>query len=247
MSADLISLPIFQEAPIELRMPLAERCALRRYQNKAVIYEQGAHAAAAYGVVSGAVRLETRTAEGSVALTAIVPPNLWVGEVPLCVRRPRHSTAIASGPTTLVELPEQAFEELLDAYPQMGRLVLRWVALKEMVMRAYAAEAATLPLEQRLARRLLPLSRMWGQWQDDGGLRIELDLTQEDLGQMLGATRQRINQIMGDWERRGILATRYRRVVLYDIAALEAQSGPLAQAVRDLFDASKNPGAERWA
>jgi CRP-like cAMP-binding protein len=49
-----------------------------------------------------------------------------------------------------------------------------------------------------------------------GGLLLELYLPQETLGQLIGATRQRVNQIVKEWEAAGLISHRYGRVVLHD-------------------------------
>lgn len=234
MPPSIISLPILRDMPAEVRAGIAEHAVLRTHPHKAVLFRQQDHASAVFGIVTGAVRLETPAISGAVAISALVPPHVWLGEVSMCDGRPHGVSAICNGPTTVLELPARGFEQLMSTVPEMARVVLGWVCLKERVNRQYAAEASTLPLEQRLARRVLPLLRVWGVPLESGAMQIDIDITQDDLGHMLGASRQRINQIIGDWEQRGWLSNRYRRLVVHDRAALEAVAGPIAPVFDEL-------------
>ena len=69
------------------------------------------------------------------------------------------------------------------------------------------------------AKQLLNLARSYGVKEHDG-IRINLHLPQEDLAQLLGASRQRINAMLSDWAKQGWIAVHYGHVTLHNSAAL---------------------------
>jgi CRP-like cAMP-binding protein len=84
------------------------------------------------------------------------------------------------------------------------------------------ADAVSLPLENRLARQLLQLARRFGQRDADGLLRIALKLSQQDVADLLGASRQRVNAGLKKLERSGVLRGAAGRWEVRDLEALEA-------------------------
>jgi CRP-like cAMP-binding protein len=84
----------------------------------------------------------------------------------------------------------------------------------------------TRPLAARLARQLLLLARSYGVAEGDGTIRIGLALAQEDLAQLLGASRQRVNQELKSLEREGAVRVEPSRLVVLSRERLMALSEP---------------------
>src|SRR3546814_14317403 len=78
-------------------------------------------------------------------------------------------------------------------------------------------------LEQRMAATLAHLGRIHG-IAADGGTELGLRLPQEQLGAMLGVTRQSVNRVLRDMERAGVIAIDYTRITIRDAAALDGRS-----------------------
>jgi CRP/FNR family transcriptional regulator, cyclic AMP receptor protein len=82
-------------------------------------------------------------------------------------------------------------------------------------------DAAFLPLPNRLAQRLLVLADLYGRDAADGGVRISLQLSQTELGQMMGTTRESVNRHLQAWRRRGWIGLDRGSVVIRDRDALQ--------------------------
>jgi len=82
-------------------------------------------------------------------------------------------------------------------------------------------DLATRPLQARLARQLLLLAKSYGIPEGEE-IRIGLALAQEDLAQLLGASRQRVNQELKGFEREGVLRVEPARLVVLSRAKLLA-------------------------
>ena len=112
------------------------------------------------------------------------------------------------------------FRALLARFPELPIHFLKLQSARLRLLFAAMADVNALSLEARLARQLLNLARSYGVPEQDG-IRINLHLPQEDLGQLLGASRQRINAQLSDWAKLGWIAVHYGHVTLHDSAALE--------------------------
>jgi CRP-like cAMP-binding protein len=76
-------------------------------------------------------------------------------------------------------------------------------------------------VDERLARRLLDLARRFGV-KADGGTRIETRLTQQELAELVGTTRETLAHTLADFRRRGLLDTEHHLVVIRDAERLAA-------------------------
>jgi CRP/FNR family transcriptional regulator, cyclic AMP receptor protein len=98
--------------------------------------------------------------------------------------------------------------------------LLRLEAQRLHVLLAALEQYSLQSIEQRLASRLLMLAVPYGV-SSAQGIKIELHLPQETLAQLVGVTRQRINQILKDWQREGLIDHQYGQVTLLDEARFE--------------------------
>jgi CRP-like cAMP-binding protein len=87
---------------------------------------------------------------------------------------------------------------------ELNRLCMDWLCFANRAVWNSLTASLTLPLPQRLAQQLLGLMQGWGE-RAQRGVRIATKVSHEDLAEMLGATRQRIHQIMHEWEAEGIV------------------------------------------
>lgn len=90
---------------------------------------------------------------------------------------------------------------------------------------ALAESYATHALEKRFAGRLLTLGLVYGTRSPDG-LEVQLRLPQEILARLAGVSRQRVNQLLKEWESQGLVRHGYGRITLGDVAAFERLAEP---------------------
>jgi len=102
-----------------------------------------------------------------------------------------------------------------EAHPALLRALLVQQSRRLRLAFALLEDAATSPLEARLARQLVNLAASYGRREADGTV-IDLHLPQDELAQLMGVSRQRINQALKAWERNGALRQRYGRIVIVD-------------------------------
>lgn len=209
----------FQELPEEISGQLAALSTRRKLHDGEMLYAKGDVPDGLYGVLRGRIRTSAVSAEGKELLVALFEPGNWFGEISMFDGLGRTHDGVAVGETEVLVLPQQKFLALLkqnpDLYPYFLKMLCRKVrlALSEMEGMYF------LSVPVRLARRLLTLSRAYGRQTSDG-IMIDLHLPQDDLGRMLGVTRQSISRILKLWEEQSWIKLQYGRLVLCDESAL---------------------------
>ena len=173
-----------------------------------------------FGILSGAIRICSTSPDGKESVVAYLEPGNWFGEISLFDGIPRTHDGIAHGATELLVVAPADFRALLAKYPELPIHFLKLQSARLRLLFAAMEDINTLPLEARLAKQLLNLARSYGVTEQDG-IRINLHLPQEDLAQLLGASRQRINAQLADWARQGWIAVHFGHVTLLDSVALE--------------------------
>lgn len=165
------------------------------------------------GVAKGTVRVSSVSLSGKQITLTYVEPGTWFGDISLFDGLPRTHDAHAHGETTLLVVRKPDFMELLHQHVELYDALLRLNCRRLRLMFNVIEDLNTLPLAARLAKQLLLLARSYGIPQGHE-IRIGLQLAQEDLAQLLGASRQRVNQELKAFEREGIVRIEPTRLVV---------------------------------
>lgn len=210
----------FRDLPAALADAIVSEGVMRRYRDQ-LIYAEGDAPNGLFALLSGEVRVRhTGHDAGSTALM-ILSPGGWFGEAAMVDGQPRSSDALAVGPVRALQITPAVFARLtagdVEHYARFARLVC---AQYRAAMK-YIVSTSNLPLRVRLAKRLVALAESHGV--DTGqGRRIDLQLSQEVLADMVGVSRQSLNKALGQLRRDGLVATRYAEVTVRDAAGLQA-------------------------
>ena len=196
-----------------LRQDILARGRLRRLADGDALATRGTPAESWCGVARGAVRISSTSLAGKPITLTYAEPGTWFGDIALFDGLPRTHDADAHGATTLLVVRKPDFKELLAQHVELYDALLRLNCRRLRLMFDQVEELNTKPLQARLARQLLLLAKSYGIAQGDD-IRIGLQLAQEDLAQLLGASRQRVNQELKGFERQGAVRVEPTRLVV---------------------------------
>jgi CRP-like cAMP-binding protein len=211
--------PWFAKLSPALQHDILARATVRRLPDGAPLAARGSPAEEWIGVARGAVRVSTVSMAGKLVTLTYVEPGTWFGDIALFDGLPRTHDADTHGPTTLLTVRKPDFQALLARHVELYDALLRLNCRRLRLMFNHYEELNTRPLRSRLARQLLLLARSYGVSQGEA-IRIGLQLAQEDLAQLLGASRQRVNQELKRLERDGVLIVEPARIVVRSREAL---------------------------
>jgi CRP/FNR family transcriptional regulator, cyclic AMP receptor protein len=196
-----------------LRQAILARALVRRLSDGALLTSRGAPAEEWCGVAKGAVRVSSVSLSGKQVTLTYVEPGVWFGDISLFDGLPRTHDANAHGETTLLVVRKPDFKQLLSLHTELYEALLRLNCRRLRLMFDVVEDLNTRPLASRLAKQVLLLARSYGIAQGEE-IRIGLALAQEDLAQLLGASRQRVNQELKGFERDGAVRIEPTRLVV---------------------------------
>ena len=203
----------FSKLSPPLREAILLRAVVRRVADGAVLSARGAAAEEWCGVAKGAVRVSSVSLAGKQITLTYVEPGTWFGDISLFDGLPRTHDAHAHGETTLLVVRKADFKELLSQHAELYDALLRLNCRRLRLLFDVVEDLNTRPLAARLAKQILLLARSYGIAQGEE-IRIGLQLAQEDLAQLLGASRQRVNQELKSFERDGAVRIEPTRLVV---------------------------------
>jgi CRP/FNR family transcriptional regulator, cyclic AMP receptor protein len=184
------------------------------------VFREGEDGRELYVVLTGKVKLGRHSADGRENVIAVLGPGDLFGELSLFDDTTRAASATAVTETELAALDHAAFDRWLTERPAVSRVILRVLARRLRMANESLSDLVFADVPGRVAKALLGLADRFGTSEADGAVRVEHDLTQEELAQLVGASRETVNKALSDFATRGWLRLDGRAVVLIDAERL---------------------------
>jgi CRP/FNR family transcriptional regulator/CRP/FNR family cyclic AMP-dependent transcriptional regulator len=198
---------------------LAKRSLKRRFKRGDIIFLKDDPGQSMFIVEDGAVRIYIPGSQGADLTLAVMQPGEFFGDLSLLDGRPRSASAEASRDSVLLTLERDDLEELVRSRPDAALAILAVIAQRLRETDQMATDLAFLDVSGRLARRLLDLASSYGKQRENGVL-ITAPITQEELANMIGVTRESVNRNLGAFRREGLIGREGRRILVLDEARL---------------------------
>ncbi|MGD9944130.1 MAG: Crp/Fnr family transcriptional regulator [Burkholderiaceae bacterium] len=215
--------PWFAALSDRFQQDVVARASMRFIDKGTRLFSRGDPGCVWYGLLEGAIQIGGTSSAGRAAVLTFYLPGAWFGEPSLLDGGPRMYDASAHIAAQLLVVGAADFEELLSRHPEFSRSLLKLECERLRVMAIAMEATATHSPEQRLAGRLVEMARSYGS-PTERGHRIDLNLPQETLAQVVGISRQRVNQIFKLWSQEGLIEQHYGHLVLLDQTKLEAMA-----------------------
>jgi CRP-like cAMP-binding protein len=209
----LARISLFENLQAEELEQLSALLRSRRYAKGEVIFHQGDIGTALYIVRKGQVAIRLSSDDGKEAILALLDRGDFFGELALLEEEPRSTDAIAREEVDLLSLQREDFRRFLEERPQLAMKLLS--ALTRLVRRVTQLihDATFLDARTRLVRVLLELAEHQGQSGADGVV-INQRLTQSELANLCGLTRESTNKWLRFYVREGLLTYEGGRITL---------------------------------
>ncbi len=161
-----------------------------------VLVHQGEASGELFTVIQGRLKVVSTAPEGDEVLLSVVGAGEVFGELALLDDLPRSATVCAVEHCRLLVVPRASFRPLLLRMPTLGLRLLQIMAGHVRRLSARTEDATTLDVRTRLAKTLHELGTRFGIPGPRGSIRITLRLSQQELGRLVGATREMINKCL---------------------------------------------------
>lgn len=179
-----------------------------------------------YVLLEGTLKVHAAQPDGKQVILAVLGPGEVVGELSAVDSLGRSATVTALEPCTLLVMDGDSFRDCLRSLPALAQNLVLVLSRRLRLANVQLQALAGLDADGRLARQLLAFAAEYGEDAGDGAVRIPLRLTQEDLASLIGASRVRVNQLLGTYRHLGLVSSdRGRRLTVRDRDALERHCG----------------------
>jgi CRP-like cAMP-binding protein len=209
--------PIFRDLDQAALDQLCRYSKARSIKRGTVVFSKGDPGNALFAVVKGTVRIGVTSAEGREAVFNIIEPGELFGEIALLDGRERTADAVATSDCELLVIERREFLPFVESQPLLAvKLIdllcarLRWISDH--------VEQIVLPnLPGRLAKALVRLAERGG----SAHAKQKLTVTQLELSQMVGMSRESINKQLRAWEIRKLVRLERGGIVMLNKNALD--------------------------
>jgi CRP/FNR family transcriptional regulator, cyclic AMP receptor protein len=210
----LAACPLFITVPEPDVRRLAAAATLRRYRRGQLVFCEGDPGDSLLVVVDGSLKAVSTSPDGDEFLLAVIGPHEAVGELTVADGGARSATISALTDSSLLRLPRDSVLAVAASSPALMTALL--VSLAGVVRRLTgdAADLVFLDVPRRAAKFLLALSGHKG---DDV---VRTELTQAEMAERVGASRQSLNAALQGFQRRGWITLDGREIRLRDVSAL---------------------------
>jgi CRP/FNR family transcriptional regulator, cyclic AMP receptor protein len=190
------------------------------------LFREGDDGEALYVVIDGAIKVSVSSGRGDeLALTTLGPGDAF-GELPLIDEGPRSASAIALTDVVVLGLDRRTLLDTARNHPELLDGLLRSLGRLIRRLTEQAADLVFLDLHARVAKLLLRLAERTAAGDDK--VVLDVQLTQTELAEMVGGSRQSVNQALHALERRGYLQLDGRRIAITDLAGLRQRAGEVS-------------------
>ncbi|MGD0684745.1 MAG: Crp/Fnr family transcriptional regulator [Streptosporangiaceae bacterium] len=187
------------------------------------LFEEGASGNQLYVILDGKIKLTRAAADGRENLLSVLGPGEMFGELSLFDPRPRTASAVAVTDSRLGALAHDDLRSWLTGRPDVALHLLQALAQRLRRANDVMADLVFTDVPGRVAKALLDLAGRFGESQPDG-LHVNHDLTQEELAQLVGASRETVNKALADFAARGWLQLSAKSVLLIEPERLRKRS-----------------------
>ena len=215
--------PLFAALDDEAARALMESMTSSHLERGDILFREGDQGDRIYVIGEGKIKLGRSSVDGRENLLAILGPGEMFGELSLFDPGPRTATATAIAETQLIDLGHEDLDSFLLGRPAVAANLLAALARRLRRTNEALADLVFTDVPGRVAKALLDLSTRFGRPADDGIL-VAHELTQEELAQLVGASRETVNKALADFATRGWIKLEARAVLLTDVDRLQRRA-----------------------
>jgi CRP/FNR family cyclic AMP-dependent transcriptional regulator len=181
----------------------------KSYPKNAVVLTEGEMGDSLYMIQSGKVKVFIGDEEGREIILKILGPGAFFGEMSMVDKQPRSASVTTLEPSTFQVLTHALFEKCVEQEPRIATMVMQILAQRVREADRKIGTLALMDVYGRVASTLLELAVY-----RDGALVVGEKLSQQDLANMVGASREMVNRILKDLVERGCITIESKNITI---------------------------------
>jgi CRP/FNR family cyclic AMP-dependent transcriptional regulator len=199
----LTHIPLFEGMAPEQLGIIAEHVRQRTYRTDEAIVHQDDPGETFYVILHGTVKVSNTMPDGNEVFLALLATGDTFGELSLIDSGFRSADVVTQEETTLISIDRTGFDELINTVPAFTRNLMKTLARRLRLANLRIAAHCTLDVYGLVARQILELAELYGESLPNGSRVIPIRLTQGNMADLVGASRERVNQVMVAYRQKG--------------------------------------------
>jgi CRP/FNR family cyclic AMP-dependent transcriptional regulator len=212
----LRALPIFETLDDECLLPIMKEASLRSIPRHTVVLHAGDSTDNIYFVLSGSLKVQVSDEDGREVILSKLGPGELFGEMGVLDDNPRSATVLAVEPSEVVVMGKTDFKKCLADNPDVSLFIMRNLTRRLRMADRNIESLALLDVYGRVARLLLEAAETI-----DGRKVVTHKITKQDIGKMIGASREMVSRVMRDLAAQGLIEEVDGRLVINDPSAFK--------------------------
>lgn len=214
------SIPLFGPLDSEERRRLLAYMRLVRYPPKATLFCKGDPGTNMMAMVRGRAKVCTHSEDGKELVLNLINAGDVVGEIALLDGAARTADAVTLEDCEVLVLERRDFIPFLARHPETCLKLIKVLCDRVRRTSQMLEESLFLEGSARVAKRLEHLATLFGRRVPEG-IEITIKLSQQQLGNMVGMSRESMNKLLGQWRRDKLVLTRNGHLVITDLERLK--------------------------
>jgi len=204
---------IFQGVQPSAVAALAQQLEPVSFSRGQVVFTEGEPGETLYIITSGKVKIGRKSVDGRESLLTLMGPSDMFGELAIFDPGPRTSTVTALSDVQAVMMHRKVLRNWIADRPEIAEQLLRVLARRLRRTNDNLSDLIFTDVPGRVAKQLLHLAQRFGT-REGNSLRVDHDLTQEEIAQLVGSSRETVNKALSDFAQRGWIRVQGKSILI---------------------------------
>lgn len=183
------------------------------FRRTEVVFSEGEPGDTLYIITAGKVKIGRKSVDGRDSLITLMGPSDMFGELAIFDPGPRTSTVTALTEVKAVTMSRGVLRSWIADRPEIAEQLLRVLARRLRRTNDNLSDLIFTDVPGRVAKQLLYLAQRFGS-RDGTALRVDHELTQEEIAQLVGSSRETVNKALSDFAQRGWIRVQGRSILI---------------------------------
>lgn len=212
---------IFHDLPLETIAELARDASVVKFKRGDYVFRRDDPGTSLFGVMSGAVRMSSSSAEGKSAVLNLIGAGQTFGEIAVLDGLGRTTDAIANVDCEMWRIERRTLIPLVQSQPALAAKFIDLLCARLRWTSEHLEQVILQGLAERLAHMTLKLAERNSQ----AGGTLVVDMTQQNVSEMVGISRESANKLISAWAERNWVSVENRMLIIHDAGALRNIAG----------------------
>jgi len=195
---------LFRTLPDEILRSISQEAIVTFHKKREIIYLPASERNHIYLLAKGKVKISRLSEDGREIIIEIINPGNVFGEMAIFSEDERNNMATALDKSIILRFEARSLKKLLNKFPEFALNMLNLIAAKKRNLENKIEDLAFRNVPSRLARVLLQMADIYGQ-KDNGHIRIPARLSQQEIGNLIGSTRETTSHFLNRLKKIGFI------------------------------------------